>query len=82
MFYYDVIVELMNIHEIKCKISNQAISGTSPCNLLRFSAINSFHQCLLQFYKIKTLRSFQDDTSVVILIVLCLVLYFCAVCSL
>ena len=22
MFFYDVIVELMNIHEIKCKISN------------------------------------------------------------
>ena len=53
MIYYDVIVELMNIHEIICKISNQAISGTSHDNLVRFSAISSFHQCLLQFYKIK-----------------------------
>ena len=56
MIFYDVIVEIMNIHEIICKISNKAISGTSHDNLVRFSAISSFHQCLLQFYKIKTLR--------------------------
>ena len=56
MFLYDVIVELMNIHEIKCKISNQAISRTSHVNLVRFSAISSFHQYLLQFNEIKTLR--------------------------
>ena len=45
----------MNIHEIKCKISKQAISGTSHDNLVRFSAISSFYQCLFQFYKLKTL---------------------------
>ena len=56
MIFYDVIVELMNIHEIICKIANQAISGASHDNLVRFSAISSFDQCLLQFYKIKTLR--------------------------
>ena len=56
MFFYDVIVDLMNIHEIKCKISNQAISGTSHDNLVRFSAISSFPQCLLQYFKIKTLK--------------------------
>ena len=48
MIYYDVIVELMNIHEIICKLSNQAISGTSHDNLVRFSANSSFYQCLLQ----------------------------------
>ena len=53
--FYDVIAELMNIHEIKCKISNQVISGTSYDNLGRFSAISSFHQCLFRLYKIKTL---------------------------
>ena len=42
MFFYDVIVELMNVHEIKCKISNQAISGTSHDNLVGFSAINVY----------------------------------------
>ena len=56
MIFYDIIVELMNIPEIICKMSNQAISGTSHNNFVRFSAISSFHQCLLQFYKIKTLR--------------------------
>ena len=50
----DIIVELMNIHETKCKYLNQVISGTSRDNLMRFSAISSVHQCLL-FYKIKTL---------------------------
>ena len=54
MCFYDVIVELMNIHEIKCKISNQAISGTSHDNLVRFAAFSSFHQFLLQFYKTQT----------------------------
>ena len=29
MCFYDVIVALMNIHEIKCQISKQAISETS-----------------------------------------------------
>ena len=56
MFFNDVIVELMNIHEIKCQISNQSISGTSHDNLMRFSAVSFFHQCPLKFYKIKTLR--------------------------
>ena len=55
MCFYDVIVELMNIHEIKSQITNQAISGTSHDNLVRFSEISFFHQCLLQFYKIKTI---------------------------
>ena len=54
MCFYDVIVELMNIHEIKSQITNQAISGTSHDNLVRFLATGFFHQCLLQFYKIKT----------------------------
>ena len=36
MFFYDVMVELMDIHEIKCKISNQAISGTSHDSFVRF----------------------------------------------
>ena len=54
MCFYDVIVELMNIYEIKSQITNQAIAGTSNYNLVRFSAISFFHQCLLQFYKIKT----------------------------
>ena len=51
---YDVIVELMNIHKIKCQTTNQVNSGTSHDNLARFSRISSFYQCLLQFYKIKT----------------------------
>ena len=54
MCFYDIIVELMNIHEIKSQITNQAIAGTSHDNLVRFSAISFSHQCLLQFYKIKT----------------------------
>ena len=54
MCFYDIIVELMNIHEIKSQITNQAIFGTSHDNLVRFSAINFCHQCPLQFYKIKT----------------------------
>ena len=57
MFLYEVIVELMNIYEIKYKISNQAISRTSHDNLVRFAAISSFHQCVLKLYKIKSLRS-------------------------
>ena len=56
MCFYDIIMELMNIHEIKCQLTNQAISETSHDNLVRFSAISSFYQCLLQFYKIKTFR--------------------------
>ena len=65
MIFYDVIVELMNIHEIICRISNQAIPGTRHDNLARISAVNSFHQCLLQFYKIKTLRYalYMNDTQ-------------------
>ena len=51
---YDAIVELMNIHKIKCQTTNQANSGTSHDNLVRFSRIRSIHQCLLQFYKITT----------------------------
>ena len=54
MCFYDIIVELMNIHEIKSQTTNQAIAGTSYDNLVRFLAISFFHQCLLQFYKIKT----------------------------
>ena len=54
MCFYNIIVELMNIHEIKSLITNQAIAGTSHDNLVRFSAISFFHRCLLQFYKIKT----------------------------
>ena len=52
MCFYDIIVELMNILEIKSQITNQAIAGTSHDNLVRFSAISFFHQCLVQFYKI------------------------------
>ena len=52
---YDVMVELMNIHEIKFQITNQAISGTCHDNLVRFSAISSFYHCPFQFYKIKHL---------------------------
>ena len=53
MYFYDIIVELMNIHEIKSQITNQAIAGTSHDSLVRFSAISFFYQCLHQFYKIK-----------------------------
>ena len=56
MCFYDVIVALMNIHEIKCKISKQAISVTSDNNLVRFSAINAFLQGLFHIHKIKTFR--------------------------
>ena len=55
MFFYDVIVELMNIHEIKCKISNQAISGTSHGNLMRFFAIRFLFSMSLKFQETKTL---------------------------
>ena len=54
MCIYEVILELKNIHEIKCQITNQAISGTSHDNLVRFLAVRSFHLSLLQFNKIKT----------------------------
>ena len=57
MFLYDIIVELMNIHEIKCKVSNQAISGTSHDNLVRFAAVSSFDQCLHQFNNNQSLRA-------------------------
>ena len=50
MCFYDIIVEFMNIHEMKSQITNQAIAGTSHDNLVRFSAISFFHQSLLQFY--------------------------------
>ena len=36
MCFYDVIVELMNIHEMKCQITDQAISGTGHDTLMRF----------------------------------------------
>ena len=55
MCFYDIIVELMNIHEIKSQIANQAIAGTSFDNLVRFLAISLFHQCLLSFTKSKPL---------------------------
>ena len=55
MCFYDVIVALMNIHEIKCQISKQVISETSDDNLARFSAINNFHQCLFHIHKAKPL---------------------------
>ena len=42
MCFFDVIVALMNIHEIKCQISKQAISETSDDNLVRFSASSTF----------------------------------------
>ena len=51
MCFYDIIVELMKIHEIKNQITNQAIAGTSHDNLVRFFGNQSFFQCLLQFYK-------------------------------
>ena len=44
---YDVIVELMNIHEIKCRNSNQAIFETCDDNLARFSAVNQTQNSLL-----------------------------------
>ena len=44
----------MNFQEIKCQISNQAISENSDDNLVRFSAISTFYQCLFHLYKIKT----------------------------
>ena len=56
MCFYDVIVALMNINEIKCQISKQAISETSDDNLAGFSAINAFYQCLFHIHKIKTFR--------------------------
>ena len=36
MRFYDVIVDLLNIHEIKYQITDQAISGTCHDNLVRF----------------------------------------------
>ena len=55
MCFYDVIVALMNIHEIKCQISKQAISETSDDKLVRFSAISTFINVYFLFTKSKPL---------------------------
>ena len=55
MCFYGVIVALMNIHEIKCQISKQAISETSDDNLARFSVISTFFNIYFIFTKSKPL---------------------------
>ena len=56
MCFYDVIVALMNIHEIKCQILKQAILETSDDDLVRFSAISTFINVYFIFKKNKTFR--------------------------
>ena len=36
MFFYDFIVEIVNIHEIKYKISNHSMYGTNHDSLVGF----------------------------------------------
>ena len=55
MCFYDVIVALMNINEIKCQISKQAISETSDDNLVRLSAIITFINVYFIFTQSKPL---------------------------
>ena len=55
MCFYDVIVALMNIHEIKWQISKQAISKTSDDYLVRFSAISTFINVYFIFTESKPL---------------------------
>ena len=43
MCIYDIIDELMNINEIKCKTSNQIFTETCHDNSMRFSAITLFN---------------------------------------
>ena len=43
MCIYDIIDELMNINEIKCKTSNQIFTETFHNNSMRFSAITLFY---------------------------------------
>ena len=49
---YDLIDELMNINEIKCKTSNQIFTETFHDNSMRFSAITLFYYA--QYYSIKS----------------------------
>ena len=55
MCFYDVIVALMNIHEIKWQISKQSISKTSDDYLVRFSAISTFINVYFIFTESKPL---------------------------
>ena len=52
MCIYDIIDELININEIKCKTSNQIFSETFHDNSMRFSAITLFNYA--QYYSIKS----------------------------
>ena len=52
MCIYDIIDELMNINDIKCKTSNQIFSETFHDNSMRFSAIPLFNYA--QYYSIKS----------------------------
>ena len=52
MCIYDIIDELMNINEIKCKTSNQIFTETFQGNSMRFSAITLFYYA--QYYSIKS----------------------------
>ena len=73
MCIYDIIDELMNINEIKCKTSNQIFPETFHDNSMRFSAITLFNYA--QYYSIKSrplsmtfkLRSFQNGAPVMAL---------------
>ena len=49
---YDLIDELMNINEIKCKTSNQIFTETFHDNSMRFSAITLNYYA--QYYSIKS----------------------------
>ena len=52
MCIYDIIDELININEIKCKTSNQIFTETFHDNSMRFSAITLFYYA--QYYSIKS----------------------------
>ena len=52
MCIYDIIDELMNINEIKCKTSNQIFTETFHDNSKRFSAITLIYYA--QYYSIKS----------------------------
>ena len=52
MCIYDIIDELMNINEIKCKTSNQIFTETLHDNSMRFSANTLFYHA--QYYSIKS----------------------------
>ena len=52
MCIYDIIDELMNINEIKCKTANQIFTETFHDNSMKFSAITLFYYA--QYYSIKS----------------------------